>query len=289
MTKLEHAIKHIKTRADAWAVKEVTEALQSISERLDKALSQEPCTDAVSRAKAIENVVQIAKTFANSDKQKALCGRIIFMLEHMSEVSEMITEEYYKPCSLCHNADCVWMGGKDTHKLCEDFQALSQEPTDENLHREREQAYMQGYEDASKRFRQEPCDDAISREAVLKLKHHKPEYGDMIYAFDVEQLPSVTQKSGKWIPVSERLPEDLEPVNITWVNHEPEPYYHDIKDRNFVATGIYYRGQWYWYSTTCADYLGEYGSNEIDKVDDAVEIIAWMPLPKSYEPQESEE
>ena len=46
---------------------------------------------------------------------------------------------------------------------------------------------------------QEPCDDAISRQAVLKLKHHKPEYGDMIYAFDVEQLPSVTQKSGKWI------------------------------------------------------------------------------------------
>ena len=33
------------------------------------------------------------------------------------------------------------------------IQALSQEPTDENLHREREQAYMQGYEDASKRFR----------------------------------------------------------------------------------------------------------------------------------------
>ena len=47
------------------------------------------------------------------------------------------------------------------------IQALSQEPTDENLHREREQAYMQGYEDASKRFRQEPCEDAISREAVL--------------------------------------------------------------------------------------------------------------------------
>jgi len=85
-----------------------------------------------------------------------------------------------------------------------------------------------------------------------------------------------------WIPVSERLPEDLEAVNITWVNHEPEPYYHDIKDKNFVATGIHYRGQWYWYSTTCADYLGEYGSNEVDKVDDAVEIVAWMPLPEPY-------
>ena len=99
--------------------------------------------------------------------------------------------------------------------------------------------------------------------------------------YDIEYSP--------WIPVSEKLPEDLEPVNITWVNHEPEPYYHDIKDKNFVATGIYYRGQWYWYSTTCADYLGEYGSNEVDKVDDAVEIVAWMPLPKPYKPQESED
>ena len=86
----------------------------------------------------------------------------------------------------------------------------------------------------------------------------------------------------QWIPCSERLPEDLEPVNITWVNHEPEPYYHDIKDKNFIATGIHYRGQWYWYSTTCADYLGEYGSNDIDLVDDAIEIVAWMPLPKPY-------
>ena len=167
-----------------------------------KALSQEPCTDAVSRAKAIENVVQIAKTFANSDKQKALCGRIIFMLEHMSEVSEMITEEYYKPCSLCHNADCVWMGGKDTHKLCEDFQALSQEPTDENLHREREQAYMQGYEDASKRFRQEPCEDVISRKRALEPYKYLND-DDVITVWmikkNINELPSVTQKSGKWL------------------------------------------------------------------------------------------
>ena len=92
----------------------------------------------------------------------------------------------------------------------------------------------------------------------------------------------------RWIPVSKRLPEDLEPVNITWVNHEPEPYYHDIKDKNFVATGIHYRGQWYWYSTTCADYLGEYGSNEIDLVDDAIEIVAWMPLPEPYKESDTE-
>ncbi len=76
MTELEHAIKHIKTRTDAWAVKEVTEALQSISERLDKALSQEPgrvknelnvelnelkpCTDAVSRETVLDAIKRIS-------------------------------------------------------------------------------------------------------------------------------------------------------------------------------------------------------------------------------------
>lgn len=55
-----------------------------------KALEQEPKTedDAISRQAAIKNVAQIAKVVAKSDKQKSLCGRIIFMLEHMSEVSE---------------------------------------------------------------------------------------------------------------------------------------------------------------------------------------------------------
>lgn len=101
-------------------------------------------------------------------------------------------------------------------------------------------------------------------------------------AKEAKQMAIKALEETRWIPVSERLPEDLEPVNITWVNHEPEPYYHEIKDKNFVATGIHYRDKWYWYSTTCADYLGEYGSNEIDLVDDAVEIVAWMPLPEAY-------
>ncbi len=97
------------------------------------------------------------------------------------------------------------------------------------------------------------------------------------------------QKSGKWIPVRERLPEDLEPVNITWVNHNPERYYEEFKDRPFTATGHYYKGRWYWYSCTCQDYLEEYGRCDFDEIDTDIEVIAWMPLPKPYEPQESEE
>lgn len=86
----------------------------------------------------------------------------------------------------------------------------------------------------------------------------------------------------KWIPVSERLPEDTYPVNITWVNHNPESYYTDIKDKPFTATGHYCNGRWWWYSTTCQDYLDEYGRCDVDAMDDDIEVIAWMPLPKPY-------
>ena len=166
MTELEKAIRHIKTRADAWAVTEVTEALQSISERMDKALSQEPC-----------------------DKCKYFDG------------------------NSCHHYD---------YKV----------------------GYTQGYEDASNRFRQEPCDDAISltKEAYSDLCLRASKADDLQRALDMEKgaynalvkniqcddaigrkdaiiqiswdfptlklpkikeslgkLPSVTQKYGKWI------------------------------------------------------------------------------------------
>lgn len=91
-----------------------------------------------------------------------------------------------------------------------------------------------------------------------------------------------------WIPCSERLPEDLEPVNITWVNHNPEGYYADIKDKPFTATGHYCKGRWYWYSSTCQDYLEEYGRCDVDEIDTDIEVTAWMPLPQSYK-AESEE
>lgn len=85
-----------------------------------------------------------------------------------------------------------------------------------------------------------------------------------------------------WIPVSERLPKDLEPVNITWINRNPESYYADIKDKPFTATGHYCNGRWWWYSVTCQDYLNEYGRCDVDAMDDDIEVIAWQPLPEPY-------
>ena len=90
------------------------------------------------------------------------------------------------------------------------------------------------------------------------------------------------EQENKWIPVSEKLPDNTDPVNITWVNHDPDPYYATIKDKPFTATGCYCDGKWYWYSVTCQDYLDEYRYCDVDSMDEAIEVTAWMPLPQSY-------
>ena len=85
-----------------------------------------------------------------------------------------------------------------------------------------------------------------------------------------------------WIPCSAELPKTNDPVNVTWVNHNPEVYYSDIKDKPFTATAHYHKGHWYWYSSVTQDYLDEYGEWTPDLVDKDVEILAWMSLPEEY-------
>ena len=87
---------------------------------------------------------------------------------------------------------------------------------------------------------------------------------------------------GTWTPTSERLPDNNDPVNITWVNRDPEPYYKHIKDVPFTATGHYHYGKWWWYSSVCQDFLNEYGKSNFDAMSDSIEVIAWMPLPEPY-------
>ena len=87
---------------------------------------------------------------------------------------------------------------------------------------------------------------------------------------------------GGWVPCSDRLPGECIPVNVTWINRKPEPYYAKIKDVPFSATAVYYKGKWYWYSSTCVDYLSEYGKNDFDLVDKDIDVIAWKPLPEPF-------
>lgn len=134
--------------------------------------------------------------------------------------------------------------------------------------------------------------DLISREALIKWIDDSVSQFGRTYSTDmlnmwglfkdylINNAPTVPQC--EWIPVSQRLPEDLEPVNITWINHEPEPYYKGIKDKPFTATGVYFNGEWYWWSTICTDILAEYSHNYDDVIDTAIEVIAWRPLPEPY-------
>ena len=110
----------------------------------------------------------------------------------------------------------------------------------------------------------------------------------------IDAAPTIEQPH--WIPCSERLPGITEPVNITWVNRKPAYnlkalltmgdfrdaylYYAGIKDKTYTDTAIYCNGKWWWYSVTCKDYLDEYGKSPGDDMDEDIEVIAWMPLPK---------
>lgn len=133
--------------------------------------------------------------------------------------------------------------------------------------------------------------DYISRKAAVKIA---TKYGlangsalgrhtglaDCI-AIEIEGLPAAdVEPVRRWIPCSERPPEELEPVNVVCVNHNPEPYYQNIKDVPQKATAVYYRGKWYWWSCVCEDLLAESGRNEVDLVDGDIEITHWQPLPE---------
>ena len=140
-----------------------------------------------------------------------------------------------------------------------------------------------------KALSQEPCDDAISREAVMRLIENKPydwsnltERHNML--MEIRKLPPVTQKSGKWISVSERLPEDrdwylgiFKEMDTGWIN--PLPFICD-----YVGTKTKFTTEDFWIircGSDREDDSGDYYSS--------LRCVAWMPLPKPYEPQESED
>ena len=125
----------------------------------------------------------------------------------------------------------------------------------------------------------EPCDNAISREAVLDTLDRMDKALDenrtvedykalLIECYKV--LTPVTQKSGKWIPVSERLPEEAFGCLVTILDT-------DLKTQdefeNILPYAVGYDGE------TWNNFCGE---------PIPFEVVAWMPLPTPYEPQESE-
>ena len=115
-------------------------------------------------------------------------------------------------------------------------------------------AFNQGYEMGLKESRSEipnTCGDAISRKAVLDLAEwfdlNQQHFTVANLIDEVENMPSVApqQRTGRWIPVSERLPE---------------------KDDLYL---VYFDGEYnlVYFSNGAFSYSG---------------VIAWMPLPEPY-------
>lgn len=116
---------------------------------------------------------------------------------------------------------------------------------------------------AMEAYEQEPCEDCISRQAVMELPRYTTVIGEIVYLDGIKALPSVQQKlKTEWIPVSKRLPKAGEYVgNI--------PKYYLVQNEFGDMLVARYTHSEYWEQI--------YQHNPI-----ADEIVAWMPLPEPY-------
>lgn len=92
----------------------------------------------------------------------------------------------------------------------------------------------------------------------------------------------------QWIPCSERLPEDIKPVIVTWKNNNPPFYYQHIVGEHFTGVAHYKNDKWFWYSSVTEDVLAEYGRCDSEEIDGAIEVVAWMPLPQPWKREKEE-
>ena len=128
-------------------------------------------------------------------------------------------------------------------------------------------------------------DDACENCKVGETQDRR-EYIEFAAANVIERLTdenAALREKQRWIPVTERMPEERVLVNVVWVNRAPEPYYERIKNVPFSGTACFYREKWYWDSPVVLDLLAEYGKDDFDLVDEAVEITHWMSLPEAPE------
>lgn len=130
--------------------------------------------------------------------------------------------------------------------------------------------------------------DALSRVVKLAWDTSDSEDFEKSVFIAIATAPTI-EPEPRWIPCSERLPEDIKPVIVTWKNVDPKSYYQYIVGKHFIGTAHYKNGKWFWYSSVTEDLLAEYGKCDSEEFDEAIEVVAWMPLPEPYREGEQDE
>ena len=140
-----------------------------------------------------------------------------------------------------------------------------------------------------KALEQEPCEDAISREAVLKL--FATHDGKYLYEAIQELPPVQPEPKTDWIPVSERLPKtdnenSINKYNVLlWVKNK----YHQEREPQICLGKLRHidgddgSGNFWGIETKPCEWT-IWGWSYLNEP----EVIAWMPLPEPYK-AESEE
>lgn len=137
---------------------------------------------------------------------------------------------------------------------------------------------------AVKALEQEPCEDCISLNELDKIitkaiddSENQTECQTLRWVLDVmSELSSVTPQQTRWIPVSERLPEDEQECLIT--SKGLGEFHIDIAT---YSTNLYKVDKYDFH--TKKDVSGFYGIDTEYGYYEWSDVVAWMPLPQPYE------